>query len=161
MITKQQQLEWLAKEFGSLPFDGDSILMSDEVLGSMGYEHRITNQELKLERDKMSSKPEVDNSWHERGELPPVGTECEVLNNELYNPAWEKCTIIYMSTYKCIYSAESRSEMVGNVDLTGAIEFRPLRTEREKAIDAACKAIGDVMGGRLIIERLYDAGMLK
>ena len=40
-------------------------------------------------------------------------------------------------------------------------EFRPLRTEREKAIDAACKAIGDVIGSRLIIERLYDAGVLK
>ena len=27
----------------------------------------------------MSSKPEVDNSWHERGELPPVGCECSAV----------------------------------------------------------------------------------
>ena len=52
MVTKRQQLKWLAKRFESLPFDSDSILMSDEVLGYLGHEHEITNQELKLERDK-------------------------------------------------------------------------------------------------------------
>lgn len=40
-------------------------------------------------------------------------------------------------------------------------QFRPIRTEREKAIDAACEAIGGVIGGRLVVERLYDAGLLK
>ena len=54
MVTKRQQLKWLAKRFESLPFGGDSILMSDEVLGHMGNEHKITNQELKQERDKMA-----------------------------------------------------------------------------------------------------------
>ena len=54
MVTKRQQLKWLAKRFESLPFDSDSILMSDEVLGHMGNEHKITNQEIKRERDKMA-----------------------------------------------------------------------------------------------------------
>ena len=31
----------------------------------------------------------------------------------------------------------------------------------EQAIDAACKAIDGVIGNRLIIERLYAAGLLK
>ena len=52
MVTKRQQLKWLAKRFESLPFGGDSILMSDKVLGHMGDEYKITNQELKQERDK-------------------------------------------------------------------------------------------------------------
>ena len=56
MVTKRQQLKWLAKRFESLPFDGDSILMSDEVLGYLGREHKITNQELKHERDKMAMR---------------------------------------------------------------------------------------------------------
>ena len=56
MVTKRQQLKWLAKRFESLPFGGDSILMSDEVLGYLGYEHKITNQELKQERDKMAMR---------------------------------------------------------------------------------------------------------
>ena len=54
MVTKRQQLKWLAKRFDSLPFGSDSILMSDEVLGYLGHEHEITNQELKQERDKMA-----------------------------------------------------------------------------------------------------------
>ena len=56
MVTKRQQLKWLAKRFESLPFDGDSIIMSDEVLEYLGHEHKITNQELKQERDKMQKK---------------------------------------------------------------------------------------------------------
>ena len=56
MITKRQQLKWLAKRFESLPFDGDSIIMSDDVLGYLGHEHEITNQELKQERDKMAMR---------------------------------------------------------------------------------------------------------
>ena len=56
MVTKRQQLKWLAKRFESLPFDGDIIVMSDEVLGYIGYEHKITNQELMQERDRMQKK---------------------------------------------------------------------------------------------------------
>ena len=54
MVTKRQQLKWLAKRFDSPPFDGDIIVMSDEVLGYLGHEHEITNQELKQERDRMA-----------------------------------------------------------------------------------------------------------
>ena len=54
MVTKQEQLKWLAKRFDSLPFGSDSILMSNDVLGYLGHEHEITNQELKHERDKMA-----------------------------------------------------------------------------------------------------------
>ena len=56
MVTKRQQLKWLAKRFESLPFDGDSILMSDDVLGYLGHEHEITNQELNQEREKMAMR---------------------------------------------------------------------------------------------------------
>ena len=157
MVTKQQQLKWLAKRFESLPFGSDSILMSDEVLGYMGYEHKITNQELKQERDKMSSKPEVDNSWHERGELPPVGGVCEAM----INGEWIAAEVLRHR----INSAGMNVAAVMSCASFGvywAADFRPLRTEREKAIDAACKAIG-VVGedGLLIIERIYDAGLLK
>ena len=56
MVTKRQQLKWLAKRFESLPLDSDIIGMSDDVLGYLGHEHKITNQELKRERDKMQKK---------------------------------------------------------------------------------------------------------
>ena len=163
-VTKQQQLEWLAKEFESLPFGSDSILMSDEVLGSMGYEHRITNQELKLERDKMSSKPEVDNSWHERGELPPVGVPVEL---------WWGGSFAYNCEF---ITRRGHHYVMWNLDADRPdaadymnSEFRPLRAEREKAIDemiGILKAKFDRPGVdgitvADIVDELYDAGYRK
>lgn len=180
MVTKQQQLEWLANKITKWPDDRTiGYMMSRDEAGFVvglftrvssydpltGYFHVITHEEWKQERDKMSSKPEVDSSWHERGDKPPVGVVCEVLNNELYNPAWEKCTIIFMGEYKCIYSSESCSERVGNVDLTGAIEFRPLRTEREKVIDEMMSLVMDgLMSHEMAKElaiKMHDAGYRK
>ena len=104
----------------------------------------------------MSDKPEVDNSWHERGELPPAGVPVEF---------WWGGSF----AFNCEFITRRRHHYVmWNLDADRPdaadymnSEFRPLRTEREKAIDAACEVIGDVIGGRLIIERLYDAGILK
>ena len=160
MVTKQQQLEYLARECHSWR-GRDFILVSDTELGyrlpvSSGC-HLITQQEWQQERDKMSSKPEIDNSWHERGELPPVGCECsavcdgqwvtvEVLRHRVNNAGMNVAAVMSCASFGVYWAAD----------------FRPLRTEREKAIDAACKAIG-VVGedGLLMIERIYDAGLLK
>ena len=114
-----------------------------------------------------------DNSWHERGEFPPIGCECE------YNDAawgFEDVSVTPMDGDKLTICAKSKTPsgrdcaiftwvsknraLLAAASASPAV-FRPLRTEREKAIDAACEAIGGVIGGRLIIERLYDAGMLK
>ena len=106
----------------------------------------------------------MSNEWFERGELPPVGTECEVLNHQFTsNAAWEKCTIIFMGKFKCIYNSESCHERVGSVELTGAIEFRPICTEREKAIDAAINIIkkSKEWTFKEIMAELYDAGSLR
>ena len=160
MVTKQQQLEYLARECHSWR-GRDFILVSDTELGyrlpvSSGC-HLITREEWQQERDKMSSKPEVDNSWHERGELPPVGGVCEAM----INGEWIAAEVLRHR----INSAGMNVAAVMSCASFGvywAVDFRPLRTEREKAIDAACKAIG-VVGedGLLMIERLYDAGLLK
>ena len=105
----------------------------------------------------MSSKPEIDNSWHERGELPPVGVPVEL---------WWGGSF----AYTCEFITRRRHHYVmWNLDADRPdaadymnSDFRPIRTGREKAIDAACKAIGGVgEDGLLIVERLYDAGMLK
>lgn len=106
----------------------------------------------------------MSNEWFERGELPPVGTECEVLNHQFTsNAAWEKCTILFMGKFKCIYNSESCHERVGSVELTGAIEFRPIRTEREKAIEVATPLIESLKFSSYakIAEALYDAGLLR
>ena len=104
----------------------------------------------------MSSKPEDDNAWYERGELPPCGVPVELWfgGSFAYN-----CEFIVMrgNAYVMWNLDADRPDAADYMNS----QFRPLRTEREKAIDAACKAIDGVIGARLIIERLYDAGLLK
>ena len=159
-VTKQQQLEWLAKEFSVWPgFGGIAIRMSNLVIGNHGGEHIITRQEWQQELYKMSSKPEVDNSWHERGDLPQIGCECEAFADGC-EP--ESCIIlaIHNGTAAVKWSKFNNGGL--DVITLNGWSFRPIRTEREKAIDAACVAVGGVgEDGLLIIERLYDAGVLK
>ena len=167
MITKQQQLEWLANNLEEWKSGYDYAVVEKAPDGYLYIRwpsvctSGITKKEWRHERDKMQKKveqvvqPTQDNLWHEHGELPPVGTICEMIDDIAM---WRECKIIAHENGACIGWIVSLNAPYYTYDKS---EFRPLRTEREKAIDAACKVIGDVIGGRLIIERLYDAGLLK
>ena len=113
----------------------------------------------------MSSKPEVDSSWHERGELPPVGCECYI-RHSCWNPEkYEKVTVAAITNEYVIvkYATFEQHYMLKD------ISFRPLRTEREDAIDemiGILKAKFDRPGvdGIMvadIVDELYDAGYRK
>ena len=175
-VTKQQQLEYLAKECHSWR-GRDFVLASDAELGyrlpvSSGC-HLITREEWRQERDKMQKQSAQGNLWHERGELPPVGAIVTVVNDcDTYNISDKSADCIGA---ECVVMAaferdngEDKVKIVCVMEPTGGCHcfrlpmIRPLRTKREKAIDAACKAIGGVgEDGLLIIERIYDAGLLK
>ena len=162
MVTKQQQLEWLAKKCKTWSGqDATYLCLSVAEVGQFAVvnAHVITRQEWQQERDKMSSKPEVDNSWYERGELPPVGCECEIKHK-----CWtgfQRITVVAITKEYAIVEDDSVVTREQHYYLRDMI-FRPHRTKREKAIDAACGAIGKVdESGLLMLERLYDAGLLK
>lgn len=95
-------------------------------------------------------------AWSGDG-LPPVGTVCEVLNNTLHRPEWERCTILFMGKFKAVYESDSCHEHVADISEDWMISFRPIRTpeqiaaeEREKAIeDLAGEIIGHAFGCRL------------
>ena len=186
MVTKQQQLEWLAKEFCIWPsFGGVPIRMSSVTIGvvnnGLGVAHHIRMDEWQQERDriaemnamtmqmcniapqerdKMSSKPEVDNSWHERGELPPVGCTCEVKEGG----EWHKTHIVgFDDDGYCVYTTPwncTVRDYEGDADQSN---FRPLRTEREKAIDEMVSIIKGAafQDPEFTAEILYDAGYRK
>ena len=180
MVTKQQQLEWLAIHFKSWPFGDDSILMSDEVLGYLGHEHKITNQELKQERDKMQKQHDFDigsnlkvsvtatsngfgeikinTLWYEREELPPIGVPVEL---------WFGATFAYNCEF---IASRGHNYIVWNLDADRPdcadhlnTTFRPLRTEREKAIEEMSRLMhehGSVIDDNTL-GALYDAGYRK
>ena len=167
MVTKQQQLELIAKECHAWK-GSDFILVSDTELGfripvTAGW-HLITRQEWQQERDKMQKKGEKADSWHERGEFPPAGCECEA-EYDTNRKEWHKVRIIGVDDGECFFRWLSGAS---NGYVTGYkrdIDFRPLRTEREKAIDEmALLAIGcekyaiTQNAAKAVCELLYDAG---
>ena len=165
MITKQQQLEWLAENYHD--FNEHQLLMSINALGKSAFDadyqdfHLVTKKEWQQERDKMSSKPEVDNSWYERGELPPIGCECLILNGEAV-------MIVSHGSISGIPVAFYPYGVSGLYSAAPSSSFRPLRTEYEKAIDSLIEIIcaggelsKDGRAAREIAERIHDSGLLK
>ena len=111
----------------------------------------------------MSSKLEVNNSWHERGELPPVGVPVELWfgGSFVYN-----CEFISMrGNNYVLWNLDS--DKADSVDYMHS-KFRPLRTEREKAIDEMVSVILDYDGymitsatAELVARQLHYAGYHK
>jgi len=119
-----------------------------------------------------------DAAWAGEG-LPPVGTVCEVLNNTLDQPEWERCTILFMGKFKAVYESESCHERVADVSESWMISFRPLRTpeqiaaeERLHNVRNACTAIADTLdslrgktkverAALAVVEAMIDAGYAK
>jgi hypothetical protein len=165
MVTKQQQLEWLAENRESWPYIGPVMIMSDKSIGvhygaPMPGCHFVNFTEWQQERDKMSSKPEADNAWHERGELPPVGLPVEL---------WVCGTFAYNCEF---ISKRGNNYVLWNLDSDKAdsadymhSQFRPLRTERERAIDemsllaVGCEKYAITQNAaKAVCELLYDSG---
>ena len=106
----------------------------------------------------MSSKQEADSSWHERGEFPPAGCECEVFVN--VENKWMHFEVIAIRDGHILgWCRESSCGFQSNKKS----EFRPLCTEREKAIDEMANLIAKSVFGsaKCQAEKLYDSGYRK
>ena len=78
-----------------------------------------------------------DNSWYERGELPPIGAPSEL---------WFGGSFAYNCEFLCV---RGYNYIIWNLDADRPdcadimnSEFRPLRTEREKAIEELNRLVG-------------------
>jgi len=72
----------------------------------------------------VTKQKQQDNSWHERGDNPPVGVVCELKTKTLND--WMKCFIVGKS---------SRGDTVIEFDdcvliIDSSYEFRHIRSER-------------------------------
>jgi len=95
--------------------------------------------------------------WHKNGELPPVGEVCEAYID--YPPQWVETDIV---AHKDGFAIGWCKSVMKGCHGDKAHEFRPLRTEREKAIDEMVDVITDGRDSPLyvikIATKLYDAG---
>lgn len=107
-------------------------------------------------------------AWDGKG-LPPTGTVCEVLNNTLDRPEWERCTILFMGKFKAVYESESCHERVADVSESWMISFRPIRTPEQLAAERRALAIKRALDllefqdhyTQGVLAILYDNGLLK
>lgn len=106
----------------------------------------------------------IKENWFENGILPPVGTECEWSCNGV---SFELCTIlIYHANTVVLYHTKYPANV--RILKTEEITFRPLKSDREKAIEAALdnctffEVEDDIVATyRRAFEQAYDAGLLR
>ena len=95
--------------------------------------------------------------WNGEG-LPPVGTVCEL---SLDGGEFKWCTVRFVGKKIVVVDHKNYSEQTYKPT---DIEFRPLRTKRDKWIDKAIGAIGGkqaIINAEAILGKLYDAGLAK
>ena len=113
----------------------------------------------------------MSNEWLERGELPPVGftqNECELTG--LCYERFSEFEVVAHVNGKAIIAVTKYTCGSSGV-WANALEsrfFKPIRTEREKVIEAAAQAfhancMSDYSGQPFLdgLSALYDAGLLR
>ena len=103
-------------------------------------------------RPEEEDKVEDENDWHKRGELPPVGTVCEVF------PYWHVCESIAPHQNGMVMHDRNNYEYFLATKNT---RFRPLQTERERWIKAAQLAIDMPLDHAEMLVEIYDKGLAK
>ena len=163
MVTKQQQLEFAAVHIEKWKSGYDFAVIEKMNNGQLCVRwpsicsEGVSKKEWQQERDKMQkqpAKPAQDNSWYERGELPPVGTICKMIDDK---NTWLECEIVAHKNSFCIGWISSRNAPFYTDDKS---EFRPFHTEREnviKQMDEALRNRGSAISD-VILGELYDAG---
>jgi len=96
--------------------------------------------------------------WHRNGELPPVGEVClyvvsERLSAEVEITAHARFGLCFVEVGK---SGECYVSKTAELH-----RFRPIRTEREKAIDEMVSLVEPLATYREFAGAIYDAGMYK
>ena len=108
-----------------------------------------------------------DNSWYKKGELPPVGEIVEgYVQDSSRQWKWLEVEVLKQSEPKY---KECAVYVVKHGILRWCDQFRPIQSEREKAIDAACEIVDKECAKaninidcsyaqRCVIDALVDAG---
>lgn len=130
-----------------------------EVLGDWRDTLEKRQEQNELEpfvsvEDSQEKEMKRDNGWFERGELPPVGCECEILGAFGHYQEWFPCKIIAEHSGS-VFAANERSWM--NVR-KGERQFRPLRTERDVLIEIIKQWDGLVQTDDVLADAILAVG---
>lgn len=141
----------------------DNVLAAVPELKSDKYKFdQLTSIEDNREQEMTPQQDmKQDNGWFERGELPPVGFECEM---KRINGRWCKAVTVGKDSGGRMV-CELNDNGVFYASTSSAESFRHIRTERDLAIDEMKQycphhEIWNEVG-RMYAEAIYDAGYRK
>lgn len=116
-----------------------------------------TEHKVEVEMKSESEMTIKVSDWHKNGELPPVGEVCEAYID--YPPQWIETEIV---AHKDGFAIGWCKSVMKGCHGDKAHEFRPLRTEREVAIDEMMRVAAENWGNlQDCCERLYEYGYRK
>lgn len=152
-VSNEADMDWMARSEGFKPSIEEANKLAQEFKLFTGTED---NQEQDMKQD---------NGWFWRGESPPAGTDCEVRVGEF----WRRTRVVAALDSDVgklpVFTTPWCSERY--VDC-GTEQFRPIRTEREKAIEEMVSEFinhyGDPKGAERYIgiaTKLYEIGYRK
>ena len=150
-----QDIDGFISGYNSKPTPGeDGIWPNDSYISNSGW--WSTSKADDRSTAIVTRKQYEATGWNGTN-LPPVGVECEFMKHTLdTTPNWHRGIIKYVSEYTVvIVEALSPGEFVAH---PRTCNFRPLRTEAERAIDEMVQLSGVSIGAAKI---LYDAGYRK
>ena len=161
---------WIVSEFEMKPFINwhQCILSRGEYFIAYPEQVKVevkneTKHKVEAEMTPESEMTINASDWHKNRELPPVGEVCEAYID--YPPQWVETEIV---AHKDGFAIGWCKSVMKGCHGDKAHEFRPLSTERDKAIDEmVCEFIdhhGDPKGGERylgIATKLYDSGYRK
>ena len=133
----------------------------------------IIEKHLSEPDDSLSGRAvmaEANSNWHERGELPPVGSFVSYHDDDGYvksgySKDWiegDKLEILSHKTVSKMRMCVVFNMRAENAQCLVAEGMRPIRTEREKVIEAAVKIYDDkkCFSAESFASELHKAGML-
>lgn len=141
--------------FGGFQFDRKLPNWHQCILSRDEYFTAHPEQKVDPEMKSESEMTIKVSDWHKNGELPPVGEVCEAYID--YPPQWVETEIV---AHKDGFAIGWCKSVMKGCHGDKAHEFRPLRTEREKAIDEMMGHC-DYLGSRDFAGKLFDAGYRK
>ena len=92
--------------------------------------------------DNQEREMNQDNEWFERGELPPVGVECEIRHSCWNSEKYERVTVAAITNEYLIVKYVTLEQHYMLKD----ISFRPIRTERDELVNVFINHYGNPKG---------------
>ena len=155
-----------------------TVLSRDEYFAAYPEQVKveICNETKRKVEVEMESESEVTikvSDWHKNGELPPVGEvcifdptggECYFNDDELKAKGHQVCILAhtkYRQSYESVAVFKWDLDECSGVSSANACSFRPIRTERDKAINEMVSLVEPLATYREFAGAIYDAGMYK